>query len=86
MFFIYFEDQTLIQGIIDKYIFPYGWLPFHFADIVFSHAEVFILMKSHLFILSFIFLTLGDILVEILLCGISEIFLPMLSSRTFMVL
>ena len=30
-------------------------------------------------------LDLGDILVKISLCGISEIFLPMLSSRTFMV-
>ena len=24
-----------------KYIFPYGWFPFHFADIFFSHAEAF---------------------------------------------
>ena len=43
------------------------------------------LMESHLFILSFISLALGDISVKILLNGISEIFLPMLSSRTFMV-
>ena len=42
-------------------------------------------MKSHLFILSFMSLALGDILVKILLCRISEIFLPMFSSRTFMV-
>ena len=42
-------------------------------------------MKSHLFILSFMSFALGDILVKILLCGISEIFLPMLLSRTFMV-
>ena len=43
------------------------------------------LMKSHLFILSFMSLGLGDISVKTLLCGISEIFLPMFSSRTFMV-
>ena len=30
-------------------------------------------------------LALGDILVKILLCGIYEIFLPVFSSRTFMV-
>ena len=24
-FFIYFGDQTLVQGIIGKYIFPNGW-------------------------------------------------------------
>ena len=48
-------------------------------------AKLFILMKSHLFILSFMSLAQGDIPVKILLRGISEIFLPMFSSRTFMV-
>ena len=48
--------------------------------------KLFILMNSHLFIASFMSLTLGDISVKILLSAISEIFLPMLSSRTFMVL
>ena len=47
--------------------------------------KLFILMKSHLFTLSFIFIALGDIEVKILLSGISGIFLLMLSSRTFMV-
>ena len=46
----------------------------------------FFFIRSHLFILSFMSLALGDISVKILLRGISEIFLPMLSSRTFMVL
>ena len=41
-------------------------------------------MKSHLFILSFISIVLGDISVRILLHGISEIFLLMYSFRTFM--
>ena len=44
-----------------------------------------ILMRSHLFILSFMSLALGDISVKILLRGISEIFLTMLSSRKLMV-
>ena len=47
--------------------------------------KLFILMRSHLFILSFMSLALGDISVKILLRGMSEIFLPMFSSRTFMV-
>ena len=47
--------------------------------------KLFILMRSHLFILSFMSLAPGDILVKILLRGISEIFLPMFSSRTSMV-
>ena len=46
----------------------------------------FILMRSHLFILSFMSLALGNFSVRMLLHGISEIFLPMFSSRTFMVL
>ena len=52
----------------------------------FAMQKLFNLMKSHLFILFFMSLALGDISVKILLRGISEIFLPMFSSRTFMVL
>ena len=48
--------------------------------------KLFSLMTSHLFILSFMSLALGDMSVRMLLYGISEIFLPMFSSRTFMVL
>ena len=47
--------------------------------------KLFNLMKSHLFIISFMSLALGDISVKILLCGISEISLPIFSSRIFMV-
>ena len=45
-----------------------------------------IFMRSHLFILSLMSLALGDMSVRMLLHGMSEIFLPMFSSRTFMVL
>ena len=48
--------------------------------------KLFILMRSHLFILSFMSLALGDMSVRMLLRGMSAIFLPMFSSRTFMVL
>ena len=71
---------------LENIYFPYGWFPFHFADVFFSHAELFNLMRFHLFILSFMSLALGDILVKIFLCGTSEIFLPIFSSRIFMVL
>ena len=59
-----------------------------FILMLFSLAmqKPFILMKSHLFILSFMSLALGDISVRMLLRGMSEIFLPVFSSRTFMVL
>ena len=40
-FFIYFGDQTLVQDIIGKHIFPYSWFPFHFANVFFSCAEAF---------------------------------------------
>ena len=56
--------------------------------VLFSLAmqKLFILMRSHLFILSFLSLALVDMSVRMLLPGMSEIFLPMFSSRTFMVL
>ena len=60
----------------------------YFADVFFSRAiliKLFILMKFHLFILSFLSLAVGHISVKILLHEISEIFLPMFSSQTFMV-
>ena len=55
-------------------------------SVLFSLAmqKLFILMRSHLFILSFMSLASGDISVKMLLHGMSEIFLPMFSSRTFM--
>ena len=58
-----------------------------FILMLFSLAvqRLFILMRSHFFILSFMSLALGDILVKLLLHGVSEIFLPMFSSRTLMV-
>ena len=83
-FFIYFGDQTFKVSLAN--IFS------HMVDsililLMFSLAvqKLFILMKSHLFILSFMYLALGDISMKILLCGISKIFLPMFSSRTVMV-
>ena len=48
--------------------------------------KLFILMRSNLFILSFISLVLGDMSVRMLLRGMSQIFLPMFSPNTFMVL
>ena len=58
-----------------------------FILLIFSLAvqKLFILMRSHLFILSFMSLALRDISVKILLREISEIFLLMFSSMTLMV-
>ena len=61
-----------------------GWFPFHFDDVFFSCAEAF-QFDIVPFVYFLISLALGDISAKILLCGISEIFLPMFSSRTFMV-
>ena len=47
--------------------------------------KLFILIRTHLFVFTFMFFALGNISVKILSHGISEIFLPMFSSRTFMV-
>ena len=46
--------------------------------------KLFSLVQSHLFIFSFISLAIGDIAAWILLCRISEIFLPMFLSRNSM--
>ena len=84
-FLIYFGDQTLVQGIICKYVFPYVWFSFHFNAVFFSHAEAFYFDEIPC-VYSFLYVScLGAISVKILLHGISEIFLPILSSRTFMV-
>ena len=55
-----------------------------FILILFSLAmqKLYILMRSHLFILSFMSLAIGDISVKILPHEIYEISLPMFSSRT----
>ena len=52
-----------------------------FILLMFSLAvqKLFILIRSHFLILTFMSLALGDILLKILLGGISEIFLPMFS-------
>ena len=84
-FFTYFGDRILVQGIIGKYVFPYCWFSFHFNAVFFSHAEA-LYSDEVPFVYYFLYvLALGDIAVKILLHGISEIFLPMFSSRTFMV-
>ena len=64
-FFIYFGDQTLVWGIIGKYVFPYCWFSFHFNAVFLAMQKLFILMRSHLFTLSFMSLALGDISVKI---------------------
>ena len=83
-FFKYFGDQTLVQGIFGKYVFPYSWFSFHFNAVFLAMQKFFNLMRSHL-VISFLSLALGDISVKMLVRGMSEIFLPMFSSRTFMV-
>ena len=85
-FFIYFGDQALVWGIIGKYVFPY--FSYFCILMLFSSAlqKLVILMRSQLFILSYMSPALGDVSVRILLHGLSEIFLRMFSSRTFMVL
>ena len=81
--YIYFGDQIHDRDVIGKYIFPYSWIPFHFADFFLAMQTLFIVMKSHLLFFRLCPLAVGDISVKILSCGISEIFLPMVSSSIF---
>ena len=83
---MYCGDQTVVLGIIGKYHFPYSWFSFHFNAVFFSHTEAFYFDKVP-FVYSFLYVPCfrGHISEEFL-HGMSEIFLPMFSSRTFMVL
>ena len=36
-----FEIKLLSEVSLAKYIFPYCWFPFHFANVFFSRAEAF---------------------------------------------
>ena len=76
--------------------FPIRWFFFQFNALFFSNAEAFYFVKVP-FVYSFLYVPCfrditghGDVhshvSVKMLLRGMSEIFLPMFSSRTFMVL
>ena len=85
-FFIYFADQALSEvSLANMFSHTVGSLC---NLVLFSLAmqKLFILMRSHLFILSFMSLALEDMSVRMLLHGMSDVFLPMFSSKTFMVL
>ena len=58
---LYILDIKTLSKLSLKNIF----FPFHFDDVFFSHTEIFNLMRSHLFILSFMSLALEDVLVKI---------------------
>ena len=55
-FFIYFGAQTLVQGIIGKYVFPHSWLSFHFNAVLISHRETFYFDEIP-FVYSFLYVT-----------------------------
>ena len=74
-FFIYFGDQNLVQVLLAN-IFSHTIGSFSILLMYYlTMQKLFNLIRSHLFILSFMSLALGDISVKILLRGISEIFL-----------
>ena len=84
-YFIYLEIKPLSEvSLANMFSHMIASL---FILILFSLAvkKLFILLRSYLFILSFMPLALGDISVKIQLHEISEISLPMFSSRTLMV-
>ena len=85
MISLYILEIKLLSEVSLANVFSHSVDSFFILLIFFLAVQkLFNLMLSHLFILCFISLTLGHISVKILLHGISEIFLPMFSSRTFM--
>ena len=79
------EIKPLSEVSLVNMFSPMVGSPFILMLFYLAMQNLFILMKTHLFICSFMSLALGEISVKILLHGISEIFLPMFSSSTFMV-
>ena len=63
-FFMYFGDETLVRGIIGKHANIFPRTAGSLFILLFSSAvqELFNLMKSHLFILSFMSLALACLL------------------------
>ena len=78
-FFVYFGDQTIVRGSIGRYVFPYCWSLFILMLFSLSMQKLFILIRSHFFILSFMSLALGNISMNMLRCGMWESVLPMSS-------
>ena len=78
------ESKPLSKALANMFSHRIG-SPFILLMFSLAVKKLFNLMYPHLFILSFISLAVGDILANILLHGISEIFMPMFSARTFMV-
>ena len=65
-------------SLVNMFYYMFGSI---FTLLMYSLAmqKLFILMRSHLFILSFMSLALGDMSVRMLLCGMFEILLLMFS-------
>ena len=83
-FFIYLEIKPLSEVSLANMFSHMVGSPFILMLFSLAMQKLFILMESHLFILSFTSLAVGCASVKILLHGISEIFLPVFSSRTLM--
>ena len=83
-FFIYLGDQTLVWGIIGKYVFPYVWFSINLMLFSLAVQKFFILRRSHFY--SFLYITCcRGHRVKILPRGISKIFQLIFSSRGSMV-
>ena len=56
-FFVYFEDQTFVQGIIGKYVFPYVWFSFHLMLFSLAMQKFFFYFDEIPFVYSFLCVT-----------------------------
>ena len=74
-----------VRFFICKYFLPFWGLSFHFAYGFLCYAKLWSLIRSHLFIFVFIFITLGGGSKKILLWFMPKHVLPMPSSKSFIV-
>ena len=82
--FAYFGDQSLAGCFFCKYFLPFCGLSL-VVFVFLPCAKAFKLIRSHLFILIFIFITLGGGPKKMLLQFMSKSVLPMISSKSFII-
>ena len=82
----YFWGWSLVSHFICKYFLPFLWLVFlYYLCFPLLCKKPLSLIRSHLFIFVFIFITLGGGSKKILLWFLSKSILPMFSSKSFVV-
>ena len=83
--FLYFEDESFVGHCICTDFLPFYRLSLVLFIVSFAVQKLLSLIRSHLFIFAFIFITLGGGSKKILLRFVSKSVLPVFSSKSYIV-